>query len=104
MRERLSDLGEIPGSTDFPSALAFWGEIGKRMPDPEAIGMTLESLDLAPDGGRISARVPAIQGDPLKNASQLEGQLNQSRKMAARGDYEVREGQVQVRLRLDFRP
>jgi hypothetical protein len=104
MHDRLGDLGEAGGGPDFPSALAFWGEIGKQMPDPEALGMTLESLDLAPDGGRISARMPALKDDPLKNASQLEGKLNESKKMTARGDYEVREGQVQVRLRMDYKP
>ena len=104
MRDRLADLGETSGAADIPSALAFWGEIGRQMPDPEALGLTLESLDLAPDGGRLSARVPATKDDPLKNASQLETRLNQSKKLATRGDYEVREGQVQVRLRMDYRP
>lgn len=104
MRERLDDLGETSGSTEFPSALSFWGEIGKQMPDPEALGLTLESLDLAPDGGRISARVPVVKDDPLKNAGQLEAKLSQSPKMTARGDYEVRDGQVQVRLRMDYKP
>jgi hypothetical protein len=104
MNARMGDLGEAGGGGDFLSALAFWGEIGKQMPDPETLGMTLESLDLAPDGGRISARVPTQKDDPLKNAARLEGQLNQSKKMSARGDYEVREGQVQVRLRMDYRP
>ena len=74
------------------------------MPEPEALGLTLESLDLAPDGGRISARLPAVKEDPLKNASQLESRLNQSSRMTARGDYEVRDGQVQVRLRMDYKP
>jgi hypothetical protein len=104
LRERLDDLGESAGAAEFPSALAFWGEIGKQMPDPEALGLTLESLDLAPDGGRISARLPAAKDDPLKNASQLEAKFNQSSKMTARGDYEVRDGQVQVRLRMDYKP
>jgi hypothetical protein len=104
MLDRLGDLGETGGAADVPSALAFWGEIGKQMPDPEALGLTLESLDLAPDGGRLSARVPAAKDDPLKNAAQLEGKLNQSKKMTTRGDYEVRDGQVQVRLRMDYKP
>jgi hypothetical protein len=104
MHDRLADLGEGGSGPEFPSALAFWGEIGRQMPDPDALGLTLESLDLAPDGGRLAARMPAVKEDPLKNASQLEGKLNESRKMSARGDYEVREGQVQVRLRMDYRP
>jgi hypothetical protein len=104
IHDRLGDLGEASGEDDFPSALAFWGEIARLMPDPEPLGMTLESLDLAPDGGRLSARIPAIPGDPLKNATRLEGQLQASKKMATRGDYEVRDGQVHVRLRMDYRP
>jgi hypothetical protein len=104
MQDRLADLGEGGSGPEFPSALAFWGEIGRQMSDPDALGLTLESLDLAPDGGRIAARVPAVKEDPLRNASQLEGKLNESRKMSARGDYEVRDGQVQVRLRMDYRP
>jgi hypothetical protein len=104
MSERLSDSGEGSDSPEIPSALSFWGEIGRQMPEPDAIGLTLESLDLAPDGGRLSARLPATQGDPLRQATQLEGLLNQSKKVSARGDYEVRDGQVQVRLRMNFRP
>lgn len=104
MHDRLGDLGELSGGSEIPSALGFWGEIAKQMPDPESLGVTLESLDLAPDGGRISARVPAVKDDPLKNAAQLEGKLNQSRNLRARGDYEVRDGQVQVRLRMDYKP
>jgi hypothetical protein len=104
MRQRLAESGEAPGASDVPSALAFWGEIGKQMPDPELLGLTLESLDLAPDGGRLSARVPAQKDDPLKNAAELEGKLNQSKRMTARGDYEVQGRQVLVRLRMDYRP
>jgi len=97
-------LGDEPRENDSPSALAFWGEIARLMPDPEPLGMTLESLDLAPDGGRLSARIPAVPDDPLKNATQIEGQLHASKKMTTRGDYEVRDGQVHVRLRMDYRP
>jgi hypothetical protein len=104
MKDRLADLGQGSDAAEIPSALAFWGEIGRQMPDPDAIGLTLEALDLAPDGGRISARVPVSPEDPIRNATQLEGKLNQSKKMTARGDYEVRDGQVQVRLRMNYRP
>ena len=72
MQSRLEGLGEASGGPDFPSALSFWGEIGRQMPDPENLGLTLESLDLAPDGGRISGRVPAVKDDPLKHAFRLE--------------------------------
>jgi hypothetical protein len=104
MRTRLADLGEGAGASEFPSALAFWSELGKHMPNPDALSLTLESLDLAPDGGRISARMPALKEDPLKNATQVEGALNGSKNLTARGDYEVRDGQVQVRLRMDYKP
>jgi hypothetical protein len=104
MRERLFESGEALQASEVPSALAFWGEIGKQMPDPELLGLTLESLDLGPDGGRLSARVPARKEDPLKNAAELEGKLNQSKRVTARGDYEVQGGQVLVRLRMDYKP
>ncbi|HEX7900581.1 MAG TPA: hypothetical protein VF950_22640 [Planctomycetota bacterium] len=100
LQARLGEGGEESG----PSALAFWGEIGKHLPDPEPLGLSVESLDLSPEGGRLSARVPAGKEDPLKNAAALEGHLNQSDKLRARGDYEVRDGQVQVRLRMEFKP
>jgi len=100
---RIDELGEGHGAADFPSALAFWGEIGLQMPDPDALGLTLDSLDLAPDGGRLLAHVSVVKDDPLKNASQLESRLNQSARMTARGDYEVREGQVQIRIRMDYK-
>jgi hypothetical protein len=104
LKRRLADLGETPGVSDSPSALSFWVEIARQMPDAESTGITLESLDLAPDGGRLSARFAAAKEDPLKNAAQLEGKLNGSERLKARGDYEVREGQVQVRLRMDYKP
>jgi hypothetical protein len=99
----LRRVGENGGGSG-PGALAFWTEIGKHMPDPEPLGLNVESLDLSPEGGRLSARVPAAKDDPLKNAAALEGHLNQSGKLRTRGDYEVRDGHVQVRLRMEFKP
>jgi hypothetical protein len=104
VQDRLALVGEGPGGERPPSALAFWEAIGKQFPDPEALGLTLESLDLAPDGGRMSARVTAAKDDPLKNASALERDLNRDRTLSARGDYEVKDGEVHVRLRMDFKP
>lgn len=104
VERRLAEAGETPGEPDFPSALAFWTEIARQMPDPEALGLTLESLDLAPDGGRLSARVPAVKDDVLRHAAALEGHLNRSEKLKTRGDFEVRDNQVNVRLRMDYRP
>jgi hypothetical protein len=102
LKFRLADGADGAGAP--PSALAFWSELARHFPDPEAIGLTLESLDLAPEGGRLSARVPAAADDPLKNAARLEGELNQSPKVRTRGDYEVKDGQVLIRLRMDYKP
>ncbi len=96
-------LGDTVGPKQA-SALAFWGELARHLPDPDALGLTLESLDLAPEGGRLSGRLPVSKDDPLKAAAQLEGALGQSKKMTLRGDSEVREGQVHVRLRMDYSP
>jgi hypothetical protein len=103
LKALLAQSGQADEPTS-PSALAFWIEIGRHLPDPEPIGLNVDALDITPEGGRLSARVPAAKEDPLKNASVVEGQLNQSQKLRARGDYEVRDGQVQIRLRMEFRP
>jgi hypothetical protein len=104
LQRRLAESGEGAASPEGPSALSFLKEIGAHFPDADALGLSLESLDLAPDGGRLAARVPAAKDDPLRNASLLEGALNQSKRLKARGDYAVRENQVQVRLRMEYRP
>ncbi len=104
MNDRLREAGESPSGSEFPSALSFWIEIARQMPDVEAMGMALESLDLSPEGGRLSAAVIPVAGDELRNAALLEGSLNKSPRMTARGDYERREKDLQVRLRIEFRP
>ena len=103
MKDRLLEVGENPTDSTFPSALRFWAEIGKHLPDVEAMGMTLESLDLSPEGGRLEAVVATVPRDPLKNAALLEGKLNESGKMTTRGDYETRGNKIQVRLRMHYR-
>jgi hypothetical protein len=103
VKERVSEA-DASGGARNASALGFWEEVGRQFPDVNEMGLTLESLDLAPDGGRISARVPAGKEDPLKNASDLEAQLNRSKKLTARGDYEVKDREIQVRLRMDYKP
>jgi hypothetical protein len=103
MKEILKDSGGVSVEGDFPSALAFWAEIAVHLPDVEPMGMTLESLDLTPEGGRLSAVVVSVPGDPLRNAALLEGQLGLSERLAARGDYETREKDIQVRLKMDYR-
>jgi hypothetical protein len=104
MKRRISELGESPGELAIPSALSFWAEIARQLPDVEGLGLTLEAMDLLPEGGRLSARVSSDSDDPLRNASRLEADLNRSERLKARADYEVREGQVQVRLRMDYKP
>ena len=54
--------------------------------------------------GRLSARVPASEGNPLQNAALLESSINQSAVVAARGEFERREGEITVRMQLDYKP
>jgi hypothetical protein len=103
IRDRVREAGDLQGQRDWPSALSFWAEIGRHMPDAEALGMTLESLDLSPEGGRLTATVTAHAGDDLRNAALVEAKLNASPRMTARGDFERRDKEVQLRLRMDFR-
>lgn len=104
VRERLRAAGAGGGGPAYPSAFLFWHEIARRIPEADELGMTLETLDLSPEGGRLSAVVSAVPGDPLRNAALLEAKLGQSQVMTARGDYEARAKDVQVRLRMDYRP
>ncbi len=103
MRAHLRESGAQPGDAVVPSALSLWSEIGKGLPDVETLGMTLESLDLSPEGGKLVATLPVAPGDKLKNAGILEKGLNQSEGILVRGEYEAREKDVQVRLRIDAR-
>lgn len=88
----------------LPSALAFWGQLGSRMPAPDKIGFSLDELNLAPDGGRLAGRVRTEPGDPLRNASFLERSLNGSEALEARGEFETKGDEIVVRMRLDYRP
>lgn len=87
-----------------PSALGFWAELAAALPNPDALGLTLENLQLGPDGGRLTAKVDAKQGEPLAHAAQLEHTLNAREQLAARGDFEARDNQIVVRMRLEYRP
>lgn len=87
-----------------PSALSFWSEIGARIPSADKIGLSLESLQLSSDTGRLVARVDTTPADPLANASLLERALNSSEELAARGEFESKNNEVIVRLRLDYQP
>ena len=103
MRAYLRESGTQPDESSAPSALSLWSEIGKGLPDVESLGMTLESLDLSPEGGKLVATLPVVPGDKLRNAGLLENGLNQSERILVRGEYEAREKDVQVRLRIDAR-
>jgi len=104
VKDRLRDSGQgVPGDAPVPSAFLFWLELGKHLPDVEALGLSLESLDISPEGGRLSAAVATSPGDALRNAALLEAKLNESAKISARGDFEARERDVQVRLKMDYR-
>lgn len=102
-KERLRDSGQALGDAATPSAFHFFMDLGKHLPDAEALGLTLETLDVSPEGGRMSAAVASVPGDVLRNAALLEAKVNESSKMTARGDYEARERDVQVRLKMDYR-
>ncbi|MBI3828864.1 MAG: hypothetical protein HY291_05075 [Planctomycetes bacterium] len=85
------------------SALAIWGELGKALPDPDTVGLVLDSMQLDTAGGRFTAKVDAKPGDPLANAALLEHALNSSERLSARGEFETRDNAVTVRMRLDYR-
>jgi hypothetical protein len=104
VKDRLRDSGQgALGDVHVPSAFLFWLELVKHLPDVEALGLSLEALDISPEGGRLSAAVAAAPGDALRNAALLEAKLNESPKLTARGDFEARERDVQVRLKMDYR-
>lgn len=95
---------QLRSANDQPSALHLWGELGAAMPSADQVGLTLEELHLTRRGGRLQAKVPAADGNPLSNASMLEASINRSAAVAARGEFERRDGQVTVRMQLDYRP
>jgi len=88
----------------FPSALAFWSEIGQALPNADQMGMTLEALQLGPEGGRMTAKVETHGNDPLSQAAHLEHALNARERLSARGEFEAKDKEVLVRMRLDYRP
>lgn len=102
MRRRVEVYGANPGRST--SVLAFWAQLARYMPDPNHIGMTLESLSLTEGTGRMVARVPVQPGDPLRYASRLESDIGRAPSITAQGDYETRRDTVHVRLRLEYEP
>ncbi|MCK6472734.1 MAG: hypothetical protein L6R28_13410 [Planctomycetes bacterium] len=91
-------------ANDLPSALKFWSELGSVMPDADKTGLTLDALQLGPDGGRLTARMEARGSDGLQEAANLERAMNASKRLAARGEFEARGKEVLVRMRLDYKP
>lgn len=87
-----------------PSALRLWGELGAAMPQADQVGLALEELHLTRRGGRMQAKVPAAEGNPLQNASLIEASINRSAAIAARGEFEKRDAQITVRMHLDYKP
>jgi hypothetical protein len=102
-RERLRESGNLPGASGHPSAFAHFVDLARHLPEAEGIGLSLESLDLSPEGGRMSAAVAAVQGDALRNAAILEAKISESSRIAARGDFEARQSDIQVRIKMDWR-
>lgn len=104
MTKMLADHTKGEGANQFPSALGFWGEMVAHMPNPEQVGLSIESLQLSHDGGRLVGHVDKASDDVLKNASMLEAHLNTSKLMQTRGEYETRDKDIVVRLRMDYQP
>jgi hypothetical protein len=104
LKKILAEQNEARAANRAPSALAFWSEVAAAMPNPDGIGLTLDTLQLGPGEGRMSGRVSAFAGDPLGHAGQLEKALNTSSGLAAHAEFETREKDIVVRMRLDYRP
>lgn len=103
MKQVLAQRNKTAEINRFPSALTFWSEVAAVFPNPEPLGLSLESLQLGPDGGRLNGRVKRGATDPLVNAAGLESALNQSTSLAARGEFETKDSDIVVRMRLDYR-
>lgn len=103
MKQVLAQRNKTADVNRFPSALTLWSEVAAVFPNPEPLGLSVESLQLGPDGGRMNGRVKRGVGDPLAFAAGLESALNQSLSLAARGEFETKESEVVVRMRLDYR-
>ena len=87
-----------------PSALSFWGEIASVLPNADKIGMSVDTVQLSSDSGRLSGRVDRGESDPLSNAAQLEKAMNSSQSLTARGEFETKEKEIVVRLNLAYKP
>jgi hypothetical protein len=103
LKRILTQRNKVAEANKYPSALAFWSEMAGVLPNADQVGLSLESLQLSPEGGRLTGKVNKGTGDPLSNASLLESSLNNSESLAARGEFETRESEIVVRMRLDYR-
>ena len=103
LKKILAQRNKVAEANKYPSALAFWSEMASVLPNADQMGLSMESLQLGPDGGRMTGKVNKGKSDPLSNASLLESALNNADGLAARGEFETRETEIVVRMRLDFK-
>jgi hypothetical protein len=103
LKKILAQQNKVAEANKYPSAFGFWSEMASVLPNADQIGMSMESLQLGPDGGRLMGKVNKGTSDPLSNASLLESALNNSESLAARGEFETHETEIVVRMRLDYR-
>jgi hypothetical protein len=100
--ERLAEAGDASDGVRSPSALAFWEEIGKQFPDANALGLTLESLDLAPDGGspqeRRASRRTAQPGAGLIRPRGLRSERRRSSRPAQNGLQAMKSARIVLAL------
>jgi hypothetical protein len=99
----LTEHKKLCEANSFPSALKFWAEFAASMPDPDKLDFSLESLQLSSVEGRMVARVAAPPDKQLSNAAEFEAALNSSKRIKARADYERRESEIVMRVRMDYR-
>lgn len=103
LKSILTQRNKVTEANKYPSALAFWSEMASVLPNADQVGLSMESLQFGPDGGRLTGKVNKGTSDPLSNASLLESALNNSDSLAARGEFETRDTEIVVRMRLDYR-
>lgn len=104
LQRETQKVQHLRAANDQASALRLWGELSSVMPKADQVGLTLEEIHLTRRGGRLQAKVPAAEGNPLQNASLIESSINRSTAVAARGEFEQRDKQITVRMQLDYKP
>lgn len=104
MRKRLRRHRKNTGVEMPPSALAFWRELATHMPDPEKIGLTVDSLKLGASEGQLVGRVQTDAKEPMRHANFLQTELNRSEHLTTRGEFQKRGAEVNVNIRLNYVP